>query len=123
MRYVFSLSLILFSFFCVFHLQVHDFDYDDVEHLSFKGIPITGSSEDMLQQLRRKGCTYSGADRVKTQDGDEYRIDYLRGTLIGYNNLIMSVWSTLGATNVVFQCEAAFPVTATNMPDNWDQIV
>lgn len=95
-----------------------------LEHMTFKGIPIEGKVEDMVQALRIAGCTYSGASRLTVENGEEVRIDILRGSLIGYDAVYMTLMSTMNSPNYVFQCSAAFPTPSRlRNSEKWDYML
>lgn len=124
MRYLFVFPLLLTFLLGSSSLRAQDFGAEGSasEHLSFKGIPIMGSAANMVQQLRDKGCTYSGANRVETTDGQKARLDMLWGSLVGFDNVLLTVWSTLSSPNYIYQCTAAFPVSGSS-GKKWRQIM
>lgn len=124
MRYILLFPFLLSFLLCTSPLEAQGFGAGDSysDHLSFKGVPITGTVGDMVQQLRERGCSYSGSDKLTLTDGKQVRLDKLWGSLVGFDNVLLTLWSTVNSPNYVFQCTAAFPVSGDSR-SKWIQIM
>ena len=73
------------------------FDTEPKEHLQFKGIPIDGTPDEFVKQLKSKGFTY-----VTTYNGTPF----LEGSFAGYNNvqlLVMAKYNLVGSVTLYFK--------------------
>lgn len=71
----------------------------EMEHLTFKGIPINGSLNSFVQKMKQKGFTY---------DDTYNNVALLKGTFSGYSGCKIFVFPTQKA-DVVFQVGVNFP--------------
>ena len=72
---------------------------DSTEHLAFKGVPIDGTLNEFVLNLKKKGFTHVG-----TEDG----VAMLKGDFAGYKNCIVGI-STLKQKDLVTKITVVFP--------------
>lgn len=73
------------------------------EHLSFKGVPIDGTLNEYVSEMKRAGFS-----RIRTEDG----VSILKGDFAGYKNCFISV-ATLKQKDLVNTITVMFPERST----------
>jgi len=86
-------------------LSASDFAFAQTKHIQFKGIPINGSLNSFINQLKAKGF------ELYDKDGDKA---FLLGTFAGYSNCMVGVIETKGN---VWRVLVLFPGR-----DSWDSV-
>ena len=97
------LILLTFFFFLALGYAFSQANKNPAEHLSFKGVPIDGTLNEFLSNMKRSGFTL-----LRIEDG----IAMLQGDFAGYKNCLIGV-STLKQKDLVGSIAVVFPEQET----------